>query len=365
VINSVNIVPDVVVRGEQATFTAAVSNAASATWAWSIIDPATGAVLRQATTPDTMTATLDVDSTPTDLRLRLDVSTTAGAAPTFTQDFTTTASATPQIESVSANPSDAGVNQPIDFTAVERAAGARASWSWTIAGPDGTLPPIPVTAGSTLTRAFSTPGSYTATLTASFDRGTDSRPTTFTVSDHAVLAAVGTGSVDVQSNHGTAQVRLTGSFVPHTATVSTASWLTPDRTSLTVQPDGTATVSLTVTGQVPIEGDNPGAITFRLDNNSTVTYTAVGNRPPVVHVSCTLSSGQVTFLADTDLGSDFQAVLALSAAPADTYNMQRTGQNFEFFKILPVSALPDVQTWTATVTDIHNLSTPATGARCW
>jgi hypothetical protein len=370
VVQDINIVPDQVVRGQEATFTAVASNTGvDATWHWLIVNRATGETIREATTPNTMRTTLDVDVTPTELQIRLDVANpVGGAAPTFVKDFTSTSETSPQVDSVTANPAAAGIGQTIRFSAVEGATGGRGSWTWTFSGPGGPITPVTTGADETVSRAFNTPGSYTVTLTATFDQATDEQSTSFTVSNRAQLAAVGGSSIDVRDNSGTAQVQLTGAFAPQTVTVSTANWLTPSQSSIPVQPDGdgtaTATVNLSVTGTVPIEGENPGSITFRLSSTGdSVTYSALGNRPPIItEINCeSISDTNVEFHVHSPEGATF----TLHVGGEEFFMPAHSFPDITLVQMRK-SSLPNVSTWSI-VADDGFLTTERSAARgaCW
>jgi hypothetical protein len=303
VINSLVWSPDPAGRDQPVTFSADVVNATGATWRWVIVDPASGATLQQAITPDQATFTLPAGS-PASLEIRLDVRTEAGAAPTMIKRFTTTASVAPQITELTPNPADPSVGQQVAFHAVESRAGNRASWAWVVDGPTGTNVPPQVAPGVDLPWQFTAVGDYTVTLAVTFDGVTDRRSTTVTVADRASLTALSGSPVDLRSGARTVSVRLDNSFVAQTVQVTKAAWLSVSDTSIPVQPGGTASVSVSVTGTPPGNGVQPGALTFRLSHGSTVSYDVevdnppVNTRPVVLGMTCVTGTTSTTFIAD-------------------------------------------------------------------
>jgi hypothetical protein len=364
VIRGINISPDVVVRGQEATFTADVINAPNGSWHWSIVDPANGATLQQATTPRTMTATLPVETTPNALQVRLDVTNSAGTA-SRTLGFTTTSNTKPQIDSLTATPDNAGIGQQVAFHAVEDAAGSRGSWNWSIAGPGGPYPDVQTDPGKDLTQTLTAAGDYTVTLTVTFDRATDQRQTHVNVADRAQLSQVTSTPADMRDGTGSIRIGLDTAFVPQHVTVTTANWLTltpaPSAGGITLQPGTEA--GFTLTGTPPTEGQIDGAVTFRLDNGNTVSYAVLTNLPPdLTGPNCDTSQDSVTFHGHHH--DDF-ATLSLVVG-SDTYPMQFAGQDL-YFKVVSRANLPNVSTWTVVATDGFGLTSRIDVARgqCW
>jgi hypothetical protein len=377
VIRSITVNPDVVVRELEATFTAKVDNALGATWAWTILDPATGATLASAATPVQMTVILPA-GTPANLQVRLEVtSPRAGAATPFTQAFTTTSSLTPQIDSLTASNPNAGISEPLRFTAVESVAGSRGTWTWSVAGPGGPSGPIPGTPGQELPRTFDTAGDFTVTLTVTFDGASDEASVPVTVADRARLVAVTGSPVDMRAGTSPSiQARVTGSFVPQGVGIRTDPWLqASDFGGITVQPGGTASFLVGVRGTPPVDGLNSGAVTMSLSNGSSVTFDVLANVAPSsngFHDCLGIAQNEpVHFFAGfNDANPATLAVtLRVGSLSVQMDNSDGGGAHAPFaFVDIPRANLPNVQTWTVQAVDEFGAeSEVATGQRgqCW
>jgi len=360
VIRSLSWNPDIVVRELPVTFTAKVDNALGATWAWTILDPATGAALQDGSTAGKLAVRLPA-GTPDNLRIRLVVQTPAGRAGPVTKPFRTTSSLAPQIDSLTASAIDAGISQPLTFAAVESVAGDRGTWSWAVAGPSGPAGPVPGTPGDELARTFDAAGDYTVTLTVSYDGATDQESVTVHVADRARLEAV-TGS-PVELRNGTTpsvQVRLVGSFVPQQIGIEIPTWLhASDLGGVTVQPDGTGSFLVGVNGAPPADGLNTGAVTLTLRNGNTVSFDVLANRAPVWnnYAECVgfAQDEPVHFFADFVDGNEAGLVVTLHvggvAVQMDIVNGGSAGHGTFWAVDVPRANLPDVSSWTVQATD--------------
>jgi hypothetical protein len=374
VINSLTWTPDPVGRGQDVTFSADVTNTTGATWSWVIVDPANGSSLQQQATPDQATFNLPPGS-PANLEIRLDVSNQAGAAPTMTKPFTTTSSTVPQITSLTANPDPAGIGQQVTFHAVESKVGANADrWVWVINGPGGASVSPQVAPGVDLVETFDRAGQYTVTLTVEFDGATDRRSVPVTVADDATLTAVSGSPVDLRGGPQTVQVRLANSFVAQTVQVTKAAWLSVSDTSIPVQPNGTATVTVSVTGTPPADGVNGNALTFQLTNGQSVAYAVQVNIAPVItSMSCLATQlGQipVTHFSVSATDADPGTLTAVIHVASATFTMQRlsAGNGEALFGFdRQINLVPKADTWTVVVTDSSGLQKTQTAPRndCW
>jgi hypothetical protein len=382
VIRSLTWNPDTVVREIRVTFTGRVDNAQGATWTWTITDPATGAILHQDSTAGTMTHILPPGS-PANLQIRLEVSSRAGTATPVTKPFTTTASLAPQIDSLTASTTDAGISQPLTFAAVESVAGARGTWTWTVAGPGGPSGPIPGTPQQDLPRTFDAAGSYTVTLTVGYDGATDQASVQVGVSDQARLTAVTGSPVDLRSGGmPSVQARLSGSFVPQAVGIRVAPWLQPsDFGGITVQPDGTASFLVGVRGTPPNDGLNAGAITIFLGGNGqSVTFDVLANLAPHILASadgtlaeytvCVPAGNQVQFLASYD-DANLNTLTVTVHVAGVTVNLANGSQVPSLFgAFVDKSQLPaSVSTWQVSATDEFGATSKVTVGsdqwNCW
>jgi hypothetical protein len=190
VIAAITHTPDVVVRGQAATFAADVRNGTGAgvSWHWTITDPAApGTVLAEST--DTGTATLTVPTTaPSALQVTLDVTNPAGSAQR-SAPVTSTTSRKPQIQGLAPDDATPSLAQNITFAATEQAAGAGATWTWTITRSDGTvlLAPTQRPAGQQLRQKFATAGDYTIALHVAFEDAADDATTSVAVRDRCTI----------------------------------------------------------------------------------------------------------------------------------------------------------------------------------
>jgi hypothetical protein len=352
--------PGTVVRDLPATFTAKVDNARNATWAWSVIDPATGASLHDAATAGSMTVTLPA-GTPDNLRIRLAVSTPAGVATPVTKPFRTTTSQRPQIDSLTASTIDAGISQPLTFTAVESVAKDRGTWSWAVAGPSGPSGPVAGTPGQDLSRTFDTAGAYTVTLTVTFDGVSDQKAVTVQVADRARLEAVTASPVDLRSGTTpSVQVKVVGSFVPQGVGIQTVRWLhASDFGGITVDPGGTASFLVGVADTPPADGLNTGAVTMTLANGNSVSFDVLANKPPVWnnYAVCLASvqPGSVQFLADFVDADEPALVVTLHvgglSVRMDFVDGGASGHGTFWAVDVPRASLPVVPNWTVDATD--------------
>ncbi|MEN3358581.1 MAG: hypothetical protein V7637_2563 [Mycobacteriales bacterium] len=378
VIQSLTWNPDVVVRETAATFTATVDNADGATWTWSIIDPATGAALQQQPTPVSATFNLPAGS-PTDLQIKLEVVSSAGAATPVVRGFQTTSSHKPQIDSLTATPNPAGVGQSVTFHAVESAAADRARWAWTVNGPGGATGSPQMDPGVDLVKSFDQAGSYTVTLTVTYDGASDTRTVPFTVADNATLAGVTASPVDIPSG-GSANVtvQLSGSFTAQTVTVTTASWLSASAGSITIPANGTGSVTVRNVGTAPVDGRNTGVLTFRLGNGNSVSYDATVNLAPRnAQGSCirTLKGPQNIFVtvfsgsvADGNPAGVTATVQVGGGALITMQQIDASNGVASFTADRPVGLLDkNVDSFTVVFTDSGHLTTAVTVARgvCW
>jgi PKD repeat protein len=303
--------------------------------------------------------------TAANLEIRLEVRTPAGAARPMTKPFSTTSSLAPQIDSLGATTTAAGISQPLTFSAVESVAGDRGTWTWSVAGPGGPSGPIPGTPQQDLARTFDTAGDYTVTLTVSYDGASDEASVQVNVADRARLTAVTGSPVDLRSgNTPSFQARLSGSFVPQDVAIRTDPWLqASDFGGITVQPDGTASFLVGVRGTPPNDGLNSGAVTMSLSNGNSVTFDVLANLAPRILASRdgTLAEYTVCVPAEND-----QVQFLASYEDANLSNVTVTvrvaGSNLNltndarfptlFGGLLDKSLLPaNVSTWQVSATD--------------
>jgi hypothetical protein len=369
VINTLGWTPETVVREQDATFTAQADDADGATWAWTVIDPASGNTLQSANTADSATFRLPA-GTPDNLQIKLDVTTDQGTA-TMTKPFSTTSSLRPQIESLTATPGSAGIGQQVSVHGVENAAGDRATWAWTVTGPAGTSNPPQTAPGQDLVLTPDTAGTYTVQLVVTYDGATDRATTTISVTDTATLTAI-TGQIDERNGgSGTASARLNGSFTAQTVTITAPSWISVSATSLTVQPNQNASITVSVTGTAPIDGLNANAITMRLSNNSSVSFDVLANvAPRLSSANCvpTLDRNNIPVTvfnvaaSDADNGNFRTAVVHVGSA---TYTLVWNGSSYNVQH--QRNTIPDVGTWTIELTDQFGATSSFVEARgsCW
>jgi PKD repeat protein len=376
--------PVTVVREVPVTFTGAVDNALGASWTWSIIDPATGGTLQRDSTPRKLTVTLPA-GTPANLQIKLEVSSPAGSARPVLEPFRTTSSLAPQIDSLTATTTDAGISQPLAFTGVESVARARGSWVWTVDGPGGPSGPIPGTAQQTLARTFDTAGDYTVTLTVSYDGASDRKSVLVHVADRARLTAVTASPVELRNGGApSVQATLSGSFVAQAVGIRLASWLhASDFGGVTVQPDGTASFLVSVTGTAPVDGLNAGAITiFLAGNGNSVSFDVQANRAPHIlpsgdgtmaeYTVCVGDAGnnRVQFLASYD-DADLDTLVVTVRVAAATVTLVNGSQVPSLFAAyVDKSQLPaSVSTWQVSATDKFGATSTVTVGtdqwNCW
>ena len=374
VITSLTWNPDTVVREVAATFSATVDNDTNATWAWSIIDPATGAALQQASTPESATFILPSGS-PTDLQIKLEVQNSAGPATPVVRGFTTTSSLTPQIDSLTASPSPAGVGQAVSFHAVESIAGSKGVWAWKVTGPTGTSTPPQTSPGDDLTQTFTAVGTYTVTLTVSYDGASDTKSVPVSVTDNARLDAVTASPLNLRGGGSvTVQVQLSGSFSTQTVNITTASWLSASAPSIQIAPNGIGSVTVRAVAAPPNDGTNNGVLTFALGNGQGVSYDAIASLAPQnPTASCLRTRKNAIFVAVLNASvTDGNPAGVTAVAQVGTATIplpsSGTGGGQAFFSTdRPTTLLQVVDSWTVTFTDSDGLTTSVTVPRgsCW
>jgi hypothetical protein len=373
VVSGITVTPDPVGRGQEATFTATVTNTdADTVWAWAVVDPATGATLQSATSAGSASFTLQVGS-PASLEIHLDVKNGDAAAPTFVRAFTTTAGTVPRVTAVTATPGTAGIGQSVTLHGEESNVGANGVWEWTVSGPGGTRTLPGSTPGQDIQTTFNAEGTYEVTLTVTFDGAVSTKTTQVAVTDGAGLAAVTASPIDLRTgSSATVTVRLDGAFTAQRVTVTTAPWLSASAGSFTIAPGGTGSVTVTRVGTAPSDGLNPNALGFRLDNGSVVNYDFLANIAPVVTDAHCISTQlnnipTVVFIVGVNDADPSRVTATLTVGPfSRAMNITATSGNSVSFSLNRQTNLnADVATWSVMVTDSGGLTATGTGARCW
>jgi hypothetical protein len=378
VIRAVTWNPDPVVRGQPATFTAQVDNAQGATWAWSILGPG-GNSLHDASSAATMTHTLPA-GTPDNLQIRLRVRNGAGPAE-VTRPFTTVPGGTPHV-SLTCSTLQAGLHQPVTCTGKEPVSGTKGVWTWTVAGPNGTVGPEVLPAGQARTDRFDVGGSYRVTLMVKHDGAQNQASVDVDVQDACRFANTFRRTADLRRNAGVhgveiMHVQATNCF-KHDAsqepTTVTPGWLKASIPDMSWDgPDagtGTFTINLETQGFPPRDGLVTNAFSFQMPNGATIAYDVEVNIPPRVTEVFPCEKrpdGTVRFVIKfTDAEPD--QVTGRFTAGSFGMAMTKFTHGSDFFEaIVPASSLPNVSFWTATVKDSFGETHSGGGSRgsCW
>jgi hypothetical protein len=375
VIDALTHTPDVVVRGQAATFAADVQNSTGAgvTWHWAVTDPAApGTVLAEST--DAGTATLTVpDSAPTALQVTLDVTNPAGTA-RKTAAFASTTSRAPQIQGLAPDDPTPSLAQNITVAATEQAAGAGATWTWTVTRSDGTvtLAPTQRPAGQPLRQEFDTAGDYTIALHVAFEDAADDARTQVAVRDRCTIEGGNQPPIDMRTG-ASSQARgvsfvdcFTGTAPP--VAQNTAPWLQV-ATSGFLPPDpatgrGGESVQLIIPDPaqipdtIPDGSVVPDALSFTATTATGPVTVNVGvqiNQPPDVHaVGCEtpVTTGGPSRVAGTVRDADTDTVTLTIGGQTLAMAVERTeGPGDTTYAVIVTTAGLQPGRYTVTATD--------------
>jgi hypothetical protein len=371
VITAITWAPQTVVRGKRVDFSATVTNADGATWAWTVSGTG-GKTVAASAQPNGFTYNHKAADGNT-LTVKLELTGTNGAKASKTETVATTADPQPQLTTPQATDATPGLGQPVTFTAQEPVGGAAGTWVWTVTGPGGT-----VVAGPTQQpglapfeyKGWNTVGTYTVTVKATVNGLSDTKSAPVTVVDNCKMA-ISAGTVDLRATKsGSVSVRFDNCFVEKWATAgSDRSWLTVGPGSFPVAPGVPATVTVTDTGNGGEDGSNMAA--FHLSSGSShFDLSAQVNRAPVWlnYTVCVPDTGEgVQFLASYQDANLSGLDVALTVA-GRTIKLQSGGKEPTlFYGFLPRASLPSTETsWTVQATDEYGArSVRATGTDQW
>jgi hypothetical protein len=234
-ISAIQVDPLTVQREHPVTFTATVTDATDATWAWQILDGG-GNELANGTDAGSFSYVPPAGS-PAQQTVRLVVTNKAGASAPFTQNFDTTSGATPHIDSLTAsNPTpDAGDTVTFNATgtliADDPAHPGLVTWTWDITNDANGAQALPPTtrAPGPLSFQFPDAGNFTAHLVVSRDGATDDETVGVQVIGRAVLTI---------AFSGTGRGTVTGSGGINCTAQCTATFRVGDQVSLHAAPRG-------------------------------------------------------------------------------------------------------------------------------
>jgi hypothetical protein len=262
--------PLTVQREHPVTFTATVTDSAGATWAWQILDGG-GNELAAGTDPDSFSYVPPAGS-PAQQTVRLVVTNKAGASAPFTQNFDTTAGATPHIDTLAAsNPTpDAGDTVTFNATGTliddDPAHPGLVTWTWDITNDANGAQALPPTtrAPGPLSFQFPDAGNFTAHLVVSRDGATDDETVGVRVIGRAVLTIAFTGGGDGTITDSTGKINCTRQCA--------ATFRVGDSVSLTAVPSSAVPRSGFRLWSVP-GCDNSPTCGFTITADLTVTAT--------------------------------------------------------------------------------------------
>ncbi|MEV4509131.1 hypothetical protein AB0K00_09275 [Dactylosporangium sp. NPDC049525] len=365
VIRDITWEPAQVVRTRTATWTAAVDNAAGATWAWEILDQG-GTVLHQASSAGTMTHTLPA-GTPDNLQVKLTVRTSAGQA-VATRPFSTVAVGQLTVD-LRCSVTAPSLNQPVSCSGTVGNAGSGATWTWTVTGPGQSGAPEQGTPGTARSERFTAGGAYAVKLAVAYDGRTVEDTVNLNVSDHCQIGSVSPNPADVRRNigvNGVEQpiVNLTGCFV-HTIepTVTVPSWLKTFAPTMSWDgaDSGTGRYSFamskpTASTRAPADGLNNDVVTIALPNGQSVAYDVLANNPPTIEdtYACDKQAdGRYRFVlkyADAD-PSTTTATIRVGSYSGSMTKFSHGGAPVFFEAVLTAAQVGSFTTWTGTVSD--------------
>jgi hypothetical protein len=389
VIDAITHTPDVVVRGQAATFAANVQNGTGegVTWHWTVTDPAApGAVLVDSTEVGTATLTVP-EAAPSALRVTLDVTNSAGSAQRGAA-FTSTTSRKPQIQGLAADDPTPSLAQPIAFSATEQAAGAGATWTWSVTAGDGSVLLTPTTGptGQPLRQKFATAGTYTVRLRVTFSDAADEATTQVDVRDRCTIEGGNQQPLDMRTG-SSSQARgvsfvdcytgqapsVTQNLAPWLQ-LSTSGFLPPDPTtgrggeSIQVRIDDPTQIPDTI----PDGSVVPDAISFTAATAAGPATVNVGvqiNQPPDAHSSgcenpVTAGGPSRVFGAVTDADVD-TVTLTVGARTFPMALESVAGRDDRTYAVTVTTAGLPKGTFTITAVDPFGGQDTFTGSTCW
>jgi PKD domain len=389
VIDAITHTPDVVVRGQAATFAADVQNGTGegVTWHWTVTDPAApGTVLAESTEVGTATLTVP-EAAPSALRVTLDVTNSAGSAQRGAA-FTSTTSRAPQIQGLAADDPTPSLAQQISFSATEQAAGAGATWTWSVTAGDGSVLLAPTTqpTGQPLRQKFATAGAYTVKLRVTFSDAADEATTQVDVRDRCTIEGGDQEPLDMRTG-SSSQARgvsfvdcFTGeapSVTQHLAPwlqLSSSGFLPPDPTtgvggeSIQVRIDDPTQIPDTI----PDGSVVPDAISFTATTAGGPATVNVGvriNQPPDAHASgCenpTTAGGPSRVFGAVKDGDVDTVTLTVGAQTFPMALESVEGQGDRTYAVRVTTAGLPQGTFTITAVDPFGGQDTFTGSTCW
>ncbi|UZN02546.1 YncE family protein [Cellulomonas sp. S1-8] len=374
-ITALAVEPASVVLGEPATFTATTTGTDGATWAWTLTGPGGGAV----TTSDAATSfshTLPDDADEGTYQLRLTVTVgTSSATRTLAVEVRP-----PGVSIVSLAATEPQYSQTSSAVVVAEVADAApgATWTWTaVNDASGEVPFTPPAPGDPLELGHvGGVGTLTVTLTVVSGGSQDSRSIDVPVV-YVCDLSVQTVELDLPAIGSTDEVvvGIPGCYEEQ-VTLVVPSWLSGGGT-YTLSPSDSSWLTVTRTGDPPVDGRNTAAVTVRLelDTPQEEGLDVLANVPPAIipsddlpdgYAFCLVSGGMVQFWATYDDG-DLSNLDVRLTVNGDTHPMTNSSKAPKLFWIELDPALVGGAGWSVRATDSSGASSPVTNAAddCW
>ncbi|MBD7918583.1 PKD domain-containing protein [Cellulomonas sp. Sa3CUA2] len=374
-VTALAVAPDPVVLGRPATFTATTTGTDGATWAWTLTDPGGGTV----TTSDQAASfayTPPREAAEGTYQLRLTV--TVGTL-TATRTLPVTVRA-PGVSITSLASTEAQYAQYTPATVVAEVADAPPGTTWTWTAVNSATGAVPFTApapGDPLQLDHvGDVGTLTVTLTVEGGGTQDTRSVDVPVVYVCDLMVQTTELVLPEfGSTGDVVVGIPGCHEEQVTLVVPA-WLSGGGT-FTLSPSGNSSLTVTRTGDPPVDGRNTGAVTVRLEiaTPQEEALDVVANVPPAIvptaempggYTSCVRNGDVTTFYASYRDGDQAGLDVVLTNAGTDWHLDHNTGSpDTLYWREVPTASLSGAG-WTIRAIDSSGASSPPTaGTNSW